>query len=135
MKNINHNNIWVFRALLAKKCAELQNKIDKSYSYQYTKKEPVLKLTIEISHDEFNAAVLEKENEILTKKLTRAQKKLKEFEELREKFSPPSFAEQLQLDADNDRGKFYDCICCPRCDGPCNAAGQCGYCDFPGPPV
>lgn len=137
MRNIGKNNIWVFRQILAKKCAEVQNKIDKDYRHDFSKKEPVLKLTIEISAVEFNAAVLESQNEILTKQLERARKKLKVLEE---KLNPPKLvtvAEQLQIDADDDMGfDFEDEVeGCPRCHSILTGSGDCVNCEYPGPPV
>jgi hypothetical protein len=131
MRNIGKNNLWIFRKILAKKCAEIQ-KMDRTYRHDFTKAEPSLKLTIEISEMEFSVAVLEHENEILVKKLERANKKLAAFEHAAK--PKPTFEEQLQIDADEDidfedDDPPYDP--CPRC-GIALCGGECPNCEFPG---
>lgn len=82
MKPVSKHNKHLLMEILERKVKKLLAKIKAEdhfgdAEYEFSNKHPNLEFTLSVSHHEFENAVLTEENEILKKRLERAQKKLK----------------------------------------------------------
>lgn len=79
--NIGGNNNWALKQLLWKKFQDLMNtKYNKEFRHDFTKADPVLRVSFELTEGEFSAFLMQVENSNLKKRISRLEKRIRELE-------------------------------------------------------